>query len=551
MAYFQMIWTQTGGENPFNGENILTQTETSGPFSSPLNLRQKVIPYPPTDYLLSFTYNSTYSTANLNWNAPPVPTPYEVNPLSYSWNLYNSTLSLLIDSGTTNTTTDTSVLGNSSYIFMVYTLSTLNYASNYFYIFANSTGGGGTSSNSQSAPVQYFPLVMPTPSITFFSTFLQSSIYTLDLEFSFETPPAPALIASTLFTLGLFSNLTDTEPYIPCSTLGYFQQVQSPTYNPPNYAFNLSYDLNSVSPQLLDFTILSGFYYKIAVVASDMLGNVSDSSISQQSPFQFYNPIVETPSDSSFIVFSADKFSNVQIVSPYVQYPTVNLTNITYNWILYTSPNDTTYVSTTNTGNFPAFAGGLSTTIQTLLIGTPILGDAYYKLYVNASAALNVAQPSSYFSSLTGIYAPPAIAAPSISSFSMVGLSSFSLEFSVTSLPMANTGWAWSLYSNTFATGNFSSANRSGIFPLISADSISTPTYSPLTTSGTRPYYGFYTGTTIEIGGGTPLTDNTWYKLALQGIGSNGTRFVDSIIFPPCLIGVSTVSDASLVPAVL
>jgi hypothetical protein len=282
-----------------------------------------------------------------------------------------------------------------------------------------------------------------------------------------------------------------------------------------------------------------------------MLGNVSDSSISQQSLFQFYNPIVQPPSGSTFAVITADKFSNVQIVAPYVQNPTVSLTNITYNWILYTSPDDTTYVSTTNTGNFPAFAGGQTTTIQQLLIGTPILGDAYYKLYVNGSAALNVAQPSTYFSSLTGTYAPPAIGAPTISSFSMVGLSSFSLEFSVSTLPMANTGWGWALYSNTFATGNFSSANRSGIFPLISADSISTPTYSPLTTSGTRPVYSFYSGTTIEIGGGIPLTDNTWYKLALQGIGSNGTRFVNSIIFPPCLIGVSTVSDASLVPAVL
>jgi len=550
MAYFQIIWTQTNGENSFNsGGNILTQTDTSGPFSSELNLRQKVIPYPPTDYLLSFTYNSSYSTANLNWTSAPIPTPYEVNPLSYSWNLYNSTLSLLIDSGTTNSTTDTSVLGNSSYIFMVYTLSTLNYASNYFYISANSTGGGGTSSNSESVPVQYFPLVMPTPSITFFSTFLQNSVYSLDLQFSFETPPAPALVASTLFTLGLFSNLTDTEPYIPCSTLGYFQQVQSPTYTPPNYIFNLSYDLNSVNPQTLNFTILSGFYYKIALVASDMLGNVSDSSISQQSLFQFYNPIVETPSGSSFTVFSADKFSNVQIVAPYVQNPTVNLSSITYNWILYTSPDDTTYVSTTNTGNFPAFAGGQTTTIQQLLIGTPILGDAYYKLYVNGSAALNVAQPSTYFSSLTGTYAPPAIPAATISSFEMIGLSSFSLSFTITSLPMANTGWGWALYSNAFVTGNYSSAIRSGIFPLISADSISTPTYSPAITSGTRPNYSFYIGNT-EIGGGTPLTDGTYYKLALQGIGSNGTRLLDNIIFPPCLNGVSTVSDYSLVPAV-
>ena len=551
MAYFQITWTQTDSANPFGRTSgNVVRTVKSGAFSSPFALKSDVIPYPPATYSLSYTTDRVgNATLTPGWSSVPIPTPYEVNPVYYTWSLNDSTTPLVLGTGSSTGLSGNVYIPGVSYYFMVYTFQTAAYATDYFYILANSTGGGGTSSNSSSELLQYLPPIMPTPSITFFSTFLQNSVYTINLTFTFADPPSPATEVSTLFTIGLYSNSSASGTYIPCSTLGYYQQRQSPTNSYPSYAFNLTYDLNSGSSQTLNFTVLSGYYYTVALVASDMQGNVADSLISPQSPYQFYNPIVQAPSSSSFDIFQSYQFSNVQIVAPYVQNPTVSLVNISYNWILYSSPDDTTYISTTNTGNFPAFPGGQTTTIQTLILPTPILGNAYYKLYVNASAALNVAQPSYYFSSLTGIYAPPSIPAVTINLFQMASLTTFNLTFSATALPMPNTGWGYAFYSNTSATGEYKNTGHSGIFPLTSATNpVSTPTFSPAVTSGTRPNYTF-TITSGPIGGGTPFTDNTYYKVLMQGIGSNGTRFVNSIIFPPCLIGASTVSGYSYIPA--
>ena len=543
-----MTWTQTAGGNPFdNGGNKLTHTETTGNFSSPLNLKQKVIPYAPLEYLVSFTYYQTYSMANISWNASPVPTPYEVNPVSYSWSLQNSTLSVLADSGTTQTTSATSLLGSSPYYFMVYSFNTLNYVSNYFYISANATGGGGTSSNTQSVTVQYTPPVMPTHSITLFSTFLQSGTYYLNLDFSFVTPSSPALVISTLFTIGLYSNLTATGTYTTCSTIGYYTQQQNPTLvgAPPNYTFGL-YNYFNESPSPLSFTLLPGYYYKTAMVASDMLGNVSDSGISEQSDYQFYDPTLEKPSAATFSIFQSYQFSNFQVTPANMQYPPIPDGQLNINWNIFSSPNDTVY---TTTGISGSFLNATPPGTGMFILPSPITGNAYYKMYVQSTDPLNRAKSSVYFSTTSaGVYAPPAIPPLStINNLTIADLTLFSVTFTANSTPLPNTGWGFAFYSNSMPTGNYSPTNRSGFFPLTSASG-GVPTYTPAVTTGTSPNYTF-TVTNAPIGGGQPLVEDRYYKLVIQGIGSNGTRILNGTTFGPCLIGVSTLSDYYYIPA--
>ena len=75
MAYFQPTWTQTAPDHSFGANTgLITSTETSDSFSSQLNIKSTVIPYPPSGNVVSFIYNQTYSTANINWNPVPIPT---------------------------------------------------------------------------------------------------------------------------------------------------------------------------------------------------------------------------------------------------------------------------------------------------------------------------------------------------------------------------------------------------------------------------------------------------------------------------------------------
>ena len=531
MAYFQPTWTQTGpGDSFASSTSLITHTETSDSFSSQLDIKSKVIPYAPSGNVVSFTYDLTYSTANISWNPVPIPTIYEVNPVNYSWSLYNSTSSVLVDSGTRTTTSVTSIFGTSEYYFMVYKFYTLNYVNDYFYITTNSTGGGGTSSNAQSVPVKYTPPIMATPSITQFSTFLQGGTYNLNLDFSFETPPSPALVVNTLFTIGLYSNITPTGTYTTCSTIGFYTQQQNPTVvNPPIYKFNL-YNLN--------FTLLPGYYYKTAMVASDMLANVSDSAISEQSEYQFYDPTLERPSAATFTIFQAIMFSNFQVTPANVQNPPIPNGQLNINWTIFSSLNDTVYTTTGISGNFlyaTPPGGGL------FILPSPITGNAYYKMYVQSTDPQNRAKSSVYYSTIdAGVYAPPAIPSPTITNFTMNNINSFNTTFTVNSLPVPNQGWGWGLYSNSAATGNYTVTSHTGMFSLGSASG-GIPTYGSAVTTGTSPNYTF-TATNVPVSGGIPFTTDTYYKLVVQGVGSNGTALVSGYSFGPCLIGVSSIS---------
>ena len=352
MAYFQPTWTQTAPDHSFGANTgLITSTETSDSFSSQLNIKSTVIPYPPSGNVVSFTYNQTYSTANINWNPVPIPTSYEVNPVNYSWSLYSSTSSILIDSGTRTTTSVSSVFGTSEYYFMVYKFYTINYVNDYLYITTNSTGGGGTSSNSQSVLVQHTPSLMSTPSITAFSTFINASALNIDLYFSMGAPPNPTGIVSTLFTIGLYSNITAEGTYTTCSTIGYYTQFQGATLLGENYRIQLC---NSASGGgNIDFYINTGYYYTAAMVASDMLGNISDSSISEPSNYSFYDPITQTVTGVTFNITSVNTLANVRIAPQNtMQSPPITNQDVIYNWVLFTNTTDSpnTYISTVNNG---------------------------------------------------------------------------------------------------------------------------------------------------------------------------------------------------------
>ena len=553
MAYFQPTWTQTAPDHSFGANTgLITSTETSDSFSSQLNIKSTVIPYPPSGNVVSFIYNQTYSTANINWNPVPIPTSYEVNPVNYSWSLYSSTSSILIDSGTRTTTSVSSVFGTSEYYFMVYKFYTINYVNDYLYITTNSTGGGGTSSNAQSVLVQHTPSLMSTPSITVFSTFINASALNIDLYFSMGAPPNPTGIVSTLFTIGLYSNITAEGTYTTCSTIGFYTQFQGATLEGENYRIQLC---NSQGGGNIDFYINTGYYYTAAMVASDMLGNISDSSISEPSNYSFYDPVTQTVTGVTFNITSVNTLANVRIApQDTMQSPPITNQDVIYNWVLFTNTTDSpnTYISTVNNGTLTYeeanFAPG-----ATITLTSSISGDNYNKLYIESRAPNNIARPSPYFSTTSGVYAPASVTPAIINTFAVSTNIFYSVTFNINPINanpdlLPNIGWGWSLYSNATENGTYVTANRSGVFNLSGFEpdgGVNIPTYAPLVTSGTNPNF-IFTLTTYQV---APLNVDAWYKVAIQGVATTSTINFMGGTFPGRLTGPIVFSSPSYLPS--
>ena len=553
MAYFQPTWTQTAPDHSFGANTgLITSTETSDSFSSQLNIKSTVIPYPPSGNVVSFIYNQTYSTANINWNPVPIPTSYEVNPVNYSWSLYSSTSSILIDSGTRTTTSVSSVFGTSEYYFMVYTFYTINYVNDYLYITTNSTGGGGTSSNAQSVLVQHTPSLMSTPSITVFSTFINASALNIDLYFSMGAPPNPTGIVSTLFTIGLYSNITAEGTYTTCSTIGFYTQFQGATLEGENYRIQLC---NSQGGGNIDFYINTGYYYTAAMVASDMLGNISDSSISEPSNYSFYDPVTQTVTGVTFNITSVNTLANVRIApQDTMQSPPITNQDVIYNWVLFTNTTDSpnTYISTVNNGTLTYeeanFAPG-----ATITLTSSISGDNYNKLYIESRAPNNIARPSPYFSTTSGVYAPASVTPAIINTFAVSTNIFYSVTFNINPINanpdlLPNIGWGWSLYSNATENGTYVTANQFGVFNLSGFEpdgGVNIPTYAPLVTSGTNPNF-IFTLTTYQV---APLNVDAWYKVAIQGVATTSTINFMGGTFPGRLTGPIVFSSPSYLPS--
>lgn len=541
MAYFQPTWTQTAPDHSFGANTgLITSTETSDSFSSQLNIKSTVIPYPPSGNVVSFTYNQTYSTANINWNPVPIPTSYEVNPVNYSWSLYSSTSSILIDSGTRTTTSVSSVFGTSEYYFMVYKFYTINYVNDYLYITTNSTGGGGTSSNAQSVLVQHTPSFMSTPSITAFSTFINASALNIDLYFSMGAPPNPTGIVSTLFTIGLYSNITAEGTYTTCSTIGYYTQFQGATLLGENYRIQLC---NSQGGGNIDFYINTGYYYTAAMVASDMLGNISDSSISEPSNYSFYDPVTQTVTGVTFNITAVNTLANVRIApQDTMQSPPITNQDVIYNWVLFTNTTDSpnTYISTVNNGTL-TYAEANFAPGATITLTSSISGDNYNKLYIISSAPNNIARPSPYFSTTSGVYALPSVTPSIIDTFTMNDTTHLSVTFHISPINanpnlLPNIGWGYGLYYSATENGTYVTANRSGVFNLSGFEpdgGQNIPTYSPIVTSGTVPNFIF----TLTSYSFAPVSSGLWYKVAIQGVATTTTINFMGGTFPGRLTG--------------
>lgn len=541
MAYFQPTWTQTAPDHSFGtNTGLITSTETSDSFSSKLNIKSTVIPYPPSGNVVSFIYNQTYSTANINWNPVPIPTSYEVNPVNYSWSLYSSTSSILIDSGTRTTTSVSSVFGTSEYYFMVYKFYTINYVNDYLYITTNSTGGGGTSSNAQSVLVQHTPSLMSTPSITAFSTFINASALNIDLYFSMGAPPNPTGIVSTLFTIGLYSNITAEGTYTTCSTIGYYTQFQGATLEGENYRIQLC---NSQGGGNIDFYINTGYYYTAAMVASDMLGNISDSSISEPSNYSFYDPVTQTVTGVTFNITAVNTLANVRIApQDTMQSPPITNQDVIYNWVLFTNTTDSpnTYISTVNNGTL-TYAEANFAPGATITLTSSISGDNYNKLYIESRAPNNIARPSPYFSTTSGVYALPSVTPSIIDTFTMNDTTHLSVTFHISPINanpnlLPNIGWGYGLYYSATENGTYVTANRSGVFNLSGFEpdgGQNIPTYSPIVTSGTVPNFIF----TLTSYSFAPVSSGLWYKVAIQGVATTTTIYFMGGTFPGRLTG--------------
>ena len=69
MAYFQFKWTETADGNPFGGSsNLITHTETSDSFSSPVESPLLMRDYPPPFATITVTFSSPTAMMTFNWN---------------------------------------------------------------------------------------------------------------------------------------------------------------------------------------------------------------------------------------------------------------------------------------------------------------------------------------------------------------------------------------------------------------------------------------------------------------------------------------------------
>lgn len=507
MAYFQIIWTQTGGGNPFNGENKLMKTETSGPFSSELNLRPTVIPYPPPaiDFEIPLgSINTAPCVVTFTWTPSIIPTLYEVNPLLYTYRVYdNDTGELMITEQTTSLT------GTFSIPSMViplttaqtYTTTNIDYIGHYFYSQITTTGGGGTSGPATSALSWFRPDIILAGTVVDLSITIVSGVITIVAGMTFLSNPFAG--GNTQVNLALQSSTTSGGSY--SLTDNYDTQTSFGSNVPGQYTFDY----------VINYGVQAGKYYKIFTVQTASDGSKLPSYLStwNATPF-FYNPTMSPPTaitlaDGQTLYFvirgndnTADKilFKLTPAATSPVLYTATNFT-----WTLYTSSReDGTYTVTSSTDTF-ADSGEVTTTYNNggeIAFATPAPYNTWCKLYVIAVSA-NIISSSAFISN--PFQSPNKVNTPTILSFTLPANNRFNSSWSIAATPAA-VSWQYEIWESFTETGTYTILY---IFTL---------EYSDRSVSAFDTY----------LPGGATFTAGYWYKLYVIGVGSANTNVFSS-----------------------
>jgi hypothetical protein len=508
MAYFQMTWTQTNGGNPFeSGENKLTQTQTTGPFTSPLNLKQNIIPYPPPaiDFEIpQVSINTAPCIVTFTWTASPIPTPYEVNPLLYTYRVYdNDTGELMITDQTTSlsgtfTIPDIVIPLTTA---QTYTTTDIDYIGHYFYSQITATGGGGTSDPATSALSWFYPDIMLAGTVVDLSITILSGVITIVAGMTFLSNPFAG--GNTQVNLALQSSTTSGGSYSLTDNFDTLTQYGSNV--PGQYTFDY----------VINYGVQAGKYYKIFSVQTAVDGSRLPSYLStwNATPF-FYNPTMSPPTlitkkDGEplyFVVRGNENIANkIQFtLTPNATSP-VLYTATNFTWTLYTSATENgTYTVTGSTDTF-ADSGEATTTYNdsgTGTFATPAPYNTWCKLYVIAVSA-NIVSSSSLISE--AFLSPNKVNTPIIASFTLAANDRFNSSWSIAAQPAA-ASWEYQIWESTTENGTF------------------TVLYNFTLDFTLRIVSAFDT----YLPGGATFTAGYWYKLYVIAVGSALTNVYSS-----------------------
>jgi hypothetical protein len=497
MAYFQMTWTQTGGGNPFdNGGNTLTQTQTTGAFSSPLKLTEKIIPYPPPAIVFTIpAVNVAPQVVTFTWTPSPIPTPYEKNALVYTYRVYDNDTNTLMTTAQTTTTTGTFTLPSMSIPFttaQTYITANINYIGHYFYSKITTTGGGGTSDPKESSLSRFYPEIMPAGTVASLSITISAGVVTIVAGMTFLSNPFD--IGVTQVNLALQSSTTSGGSY--SLTDNYDTQTTFGSNTPGQYTFDYN----------VTYGVQAGKYYKIYSVQTASDGSKLPSYLSTWNATPFlYNPTMPTPtlieySDNQSSYFTSRTVINVISfkLTPGAN-PPVLASETYFTWTLYTSATQGgTYTATSSTDSF-VDSGQATTTYNpnnniTFSPSPPYA--TWCKLYVVATSA-NIITSSALISD--AFLSPSIISTPIIILFSISSSTEFSASWSITGRPAAD-GWEYYIYESTTQTGSY---NLYDTFALAYTNS----TVDTFTTT---------------LNGGNAFTSGYWYKLYVIGTSTGG-----------------------------
>ena len=497
MAYFQMTWTQTAGGNPFdNGGNTLTQTETTGDFSSPLKLTEKVIPYPPPEIVFTIpSVNVSPQVVTFTWTPSPIPTPYEKNALVYTYRVYDNDTNALMTTEQTTTTTGTFTLPSMSIPFttaQTYITANINNIGHYFYSKITTTGGGGTSDPKASSLSRFYPEIMAAGTVASLNISISAGVITITAGMTFLSNPFDIGVAQV--NLALQSSTTSGGSY--SLTDNYDTQTTFGSNVPGQYTFEYN----------VAYGVQAGKYYKIYSVQTTSDGSKLPSYLSTWSATPFlYNPKMATPilieyADGKSSYFS-DRSAAVIFfkLTPGGSSPVLSgVTN--YTWTLYTSATETgTYTVTSSTATF-ADSGNATTTYNedaTLTFSPAAPYNTWCKLYVIA-ISVNILPSDPLISD--AFVSPSIVSTPLILSFSLTSSTEFSASWRLGSTPPVPNSWEYSIYQSDTESGTYTS-------------------YDTFTLSYTTGTVGIFATT---LNGSNEFTSGYWYKLYVTGIANSG-----------------------------
>ena len=500
-----MTWTQTGDENPFNkGQNVLSQAETSGAFSSELKLRPGVIPYPPPAIVFTIPQESIApQVVTFTWTPSPAPTPYEVNPLLYTYTVYDNDTNEVITTAQTTTTSGTFSIPSMSIILttsQTYITTNIDYIGHYFYSKIATTGGAGTSDPAASALSVNLPLIMVKGTVVDLSITILAGVITIVAGLTFLSNPFDGGVGQV--NLALQSSTTIGGSY--SLTDNYDTQTTFGSNVPGQYTFDYT----------VNYGVQAGKYYKIYSVQTTNDGSKLPSYLStwNATPF-FYNPTMPAPVAIAyndgytlyFVIRANENIANKIYfkLTPGGDSP-VLYTATNFTWTLYTSATENgTYTATASTDTF-ADSGEATTTYNNagIIEFSPAAAiNTWCKLYIIAVSA-NIISSTAFVSE--AFQSPDRVNTPAIASFSISSLTQFSSSWSITgTVPVS---WQYIIYQSDTQNGTYTL-----LFNFTLA--FDTRTVEPFTTT---------------LSGEQSFIDTYWYKLYVIAVGSAANNLFSS-----------------------